>query len=139
MTFEIALNIIPGQIYKRLPEDNFVDPGNVTRDPLALYPLWQMVFYFHDNIGDVVGVQVGVWGDSEEVAYISEYGYLGPYVIPTPTPTISPTPALTPSPESTPRTETFPATLVFVAAVGIALAAIGLLIYLKKRHRGRRI
>jgi hypothetical protein len=101
MTFEIALNMIPGQIYKRLPEDNFVDPGNVTRDPLALYPLWQMVFYFHENIGDVVGVQVGVWGDSEEVAYISEYGYLGPYVIPTPTPTISPTPASTPSPEPT--------------------------------------
>jgi hypothetical protein len=39
------------------------------------------------------------------------------------------------NPEPTPRTETFPATLVFVASIGIALAVIGLLVYIKKRHR----
>jgi len=52
---------------------------------------------------------------------------------PSPTPTQAPTP--TPSPEPTPITETFPASLVFVASVGIALAVIGLMVYLKKRQR----
>lgn len=38
----------------------------------------------------------------------------------------------TPSPEPTPMAETFPASLVFVVSIGIALAVIGLLVYLKR-------
>jgi parallel beta-helix repeat protein len=49
-------------------------------------------------------------------------------------PTPTPTPTPTPSPEPTPIAETFPASLIFVASVGIALAVMGLLVYLKKRH-----
>jgi len=44
-------------------------------------------------------------------------------------------PTPTPSPEPAAQPATFPPSLVFVASVGIALAAIGLLVYLKKRHR----
>jgi LPXTG-motif cell wall-anchored protein len=43
----------------------------------------------------------------------------------------------TPSPELTPLVEAFPTSLVFIASVGIALAAIGLLVYLKKRQRNK--
>jgi hypothetical protein len=46
---------------------------------------------------------------------------------------LNPAPTPTPSPEPTPMAGTFPATLVFVASVGIALGAVGLLVYLKKR------
>lgn len=44
-------------------------------------------------------------------------------------------PTPTPSPEPTPKPEPFPTTLIFVASVGIALAVIGFLVYLKKRRR----
>jgi len=72
----VTLSMIPGEIYNRDPDDHFVNPGNATRDPLALYPQWQMVFYFNKSIGGAVGIQVGVWGDTTEIAYISEYGYM---------------------------------------------------------------
>ncbi|MEM3378572.1 MAG: hypothetical protein QW674_06465 [Candidatus Bathyarchaeia archaeon] len=74
---EVGLSMIPGLFYNRDPNDHFVDPGSAVRDPLALYPLWQMVFYFNASVGGAVGIQVGVWGDTKEIAYISEYGYLG--------------------------------------------------------------
>ncbi|MEJ5326929.1 MAG: hypothetical protein WHU54_01575 [Candidatus Bathyarchaeia archaeon] len=77
MTYTIALNMIPGQIYNRDPNDHFVNPGSAVRDPLALYPLWESVFYFGKNIGQTVGIAVGVWGDTKEIAYITPYGYLG--------------------------------------------------------------
>jgi hypothetical protein len=139
MTYQIAVNMIPGQIYKQLPEDNFVDPGNVTRDPLALYPLWQMVFYFHENIGDTVGIQVGVWGDSKEVAYISEYGYLDPYVIPTPVPEIAPIPTPTMpnmGPTSPPSYPDFYPELVFGAILLPVAITVGIVLwlYFKKLH-----
>jgi hypothetical protein len=56
---------------------------------------------------------------------------------PTPAPSITPSPSpipkTTPSPSPTPESEPFSASLVFVASLGIALAVIGLLVYIKKR------
>jgi catechol 2,3-dioxygenase-like lactoylglutathione lyase family enzyme len=72
----ISLNMVPGQFYNRDPDDHFVSAGNATRDPLGLYPHWKMVFYF-DRIGNTYGIQVGVWGDTTEIAYISPVGSLG--------------------------------------------------------------
>ena len=140
--------MIPGQIYNRDPEDHFVSGGNATRDPLALYPQWQMVFYFNKSIGGAVGIQVGVWGDTKEVAYISEYGYLGgqggnpttpttpsPSMEPTPTPSSSPEPISTPT--STPYHEPQQTEQEIIIGAGVAAAVIvaflGLLIYLIKR------
>ncbi|MGD6932788.1 MAG: hypothetical protein ACQCN5_01100 [Candidatus Bathyarchaeia archaeon] len=55
--------------------------GNITstlsRDPLTLFPYWQFHFYFNEEIGGCIGVQVGVWGDTKEIAYSSGYGVLG--------------------------------------------------------------
>jgi len=51
----------------------------------------------------------------------------------TPAPSPAPSPEPTGTPEATSQPATFPATLIFVGAVGIALAAIGLFVYFKKR------
>ena len=79
MTSTIDLNMIPGQTYNNSLNNalNFASMGNTTRNPLTLYPLWQTIFYFSKHIGDAVGIQVGVWGDTKEIAYVSEYGFLG--------------------------------------------------------------
>jgi nitrous oxidase accessory protein NosD len=52
---------------------------------------------------------------------------------PTPTPFSSPTPKLTPTPEA----EIFPTTLVIGAVVAVVVVCLGLLVYLKKRHKLR--
>jgi len=74
----IILNMVPGEIYN--DEVNKANPtvsgGNATRDPMALYPLWETVLYFSKSVGSVHGIAVGVWGDTKEIAYISEYGYM---------------------------------------------------------------
>jgi hypothetical protein len=74
----IELNLISGQIYNDSLNEalNFASMGSKVRDPLTLYPLWQSVFYFSRSIGGAVGIQVGVWGDTEELAYCTTYGYL---------------------------------------------------------------
>jgi hypothetical protein len=74
-----------------------VDPGGVNREPLSLYPRWNMLFYF-ESIGGLGGVQVCVWGDTKEIAYVRLYGAHG--FPPFETPGTSPTPE--PQPESTP-------------------------------------
>ncbi|MDR2707593.1 MAG: hypothetical protein LBB87_02440, partial [Nitrososphaerota archaeon] len=48
----------------------------------TLYPFWTAVFYFSYPIGNVYGVQVGVWGDTGEVAYCWETGSLGSSDVP---------------------------------------------------------
>ena len=104
MTYSIALNMIPGQIYNNSLNNamNFASVGNLTRNPLALYPLWQAVFYFSKSIGETVGIQVGLWGDTKEIAYISPVGYLGDSVqVPTETLPPSNSPQPSHSPQST--------------------------------------
>jgi hypothetical protein len=75
----MVLNMVPGEIYNtELNKANpVVSGGNATRDPLALYPLWETVLYFNESIGGTSGIAVGVWGDTKEVAYITPYGHLG--------------------------------------------------------------
>ncbi|MEM0216988.1 MAG: hypothetical protein QXK78_04655 [Candidatus Bathyarchaeia archaeon] len=73
---EVTLNMVPGLFHRREIPDNFVNEGSAVRDPLALYPLWQVIFYFK-KIGGMVGIAIGVWGDTGEIAYLTPYGYLG--------------------------------------------------------------
>jgi|WetSurMetagenome_2_1015567.scaffolds.fasta_scaffold79475_2 hypothetical protein len=161
---EISFSMIPGQMYK-MNQDNFVDPGSVTREPLVLYPQWKMIFYF-EMIGGAAGIQVGVWGDTKEIAYISLYGYLGalgvsdtatsPEPQPENTPTNSPeslvdnSPVPTPpptteaSPETTQRENPYeigisnPSTNVFLASGAIATTVVAVavaLAVLKRRKK----
>jgi hypothetical protein len=46
-------------------------PSKIPRSVLTLYPLWYFQFYFNSS----VGIQVGVWGDTGEVAYCNAFGY----------------------------------------------------------------
>jgi hypothetical protein len=61
-------------------EDHF--PSRLLRDPLTIYPNYQIHFYFEEKIAGCSGVQVGVWGDTGEVLYCSGYGYLGTFGLP---------------------------------------------------------
>jgi hypothetical protein len=78
VTPSVGIAMVPGQEFN----DSLVKTlnwtaGSTVRDPLTLYPLWQTVFYLNQSVGDAVGVQVGVWGDTTEVAYCSEFSYFG--------------------------------------------------------------
>lgn len=139
MTYTIVLNMIPGQIYNRDPDDHFVNPGSAVRDPLALYPLWESVFYFGENVGHTVGIAVGVWGDTKEIAYITPYGYLGdmggsetaPVATPTPTES-SATPSEVPM---EPENNSPPNAYLIVGLATIAIIAAVAAIALIKRSR----
>ena len=52
-------------------------PTKLQRDPYTLYPCWHLYFYFNETIGDLVGIQVGVWGDTSEISFARGYGFLG--------------------------------------------------------------
>ena len=76
---DVDLGMIPGQIRNDSANDDLQDinMGNTTRNPLALYPIWQAIFYFNKPVGNIDGIQVGVWGDTKEIAYCNPTGFLG--------------------------------------------------------------
>jgi hypothetical protein len=133
VTSTIILNMMPGQIYNKIPEDHFVNPGNATRDPLALYPMWETVFYFSRSIGHTVGIAVGVWGDTKEIAYITPYGYLGGSGENAATPTTPTEPSTTPSETSAesesgenPPLNTYLIGGIAVITIAVVVAAVAL-------------
>jgi hypothetical protein len=78
MKHKADLQMVPGKaLLGGLPPvlDNIYST-KTDRDPLMLYPLWHFIFYFSKPIGDTVGVEIGVWADSKEIAYCQDYGYL---------------------------------------------------------------
>ncbi|MCL1971169.1 MAG: hypothetical protein FWF66_06940 [Candidatus Bathyarchaeota archaeon] len=82
MRSEVGLLMISGQQYNNPINNELLAQGtgvsfSADRDALTLYPFWSAVFYFSYPIGNVYGVQVGVWGDTGEVAYCWEQGFLG--------------------------------------------------------------
>jgi hypothetical protein len=52
--------------------------GILPRDSDKLYPYWQVMFYFEKPIYSKIGIEVGVWGDTQEIDYCSAFGVLGP-------------------------------------------------------------
>ncbi|MCL2135094.1 MAG: hypothetical protein FWH37_06025 [Candidatus Bathyarchaeota archaeon] len=82
MHSEVSLGMIPGQFDNNNLNNAFLEVGvgnvySVERDPTVLYPFWSAIFYFNSSIGNIDGIQVGVWGDTGEVAYCYERGHLG--------------------------------------------------------------
>jgi len=124
---ESSLVMSPGQLYN---DSGLIglSMGSTPRDGLMFYPLWEFLFYLDKPIGDIQGIQVGVWGDTKEIAYCGTYGFYG-------TPALSPSPdPITPQPGAT---SPFNALLVtLAAALGLTIAAI-IGITLKKRKRNR--
>jgi hypothetical protein len=69
--YDVNMYMVP----HRYEESDF--PSKISRDPLTLYPYWQLHFYFNGSIAGIQGVQVGVWGDTGEIIYCSGFGYFG--------------------------------------------------------------
>ncbi len=127
LTFESSMVMAAGQLYNdsRLIDLNM---GSSSRDGLTLYPLWKFLFYFDEPMGDMQGIQVGVWGDTKEIAYCGTYGFFGVSATSSPSPDSAPS---QPIDSSVP----FDAWLVvFVAVLGLAIAALSAVV-LKKRKR----
>jgi len=77
----VKLDMIPGQIDNTTAEDHTVNQGNATRDPLALYPYWFMVFYFDKPVPagrrSIPGIAVGLWGDTLEIGLTGLAEHMG--------------------------------------------------------------
>jgi hypothetical protein len=125
---ETALSMVPGQIYNNSLNAavKFATMGSAVREPLSLYPLWQYVFYFDASIDGAIGIQVGVWGDTKEVAYCSTFGYYGE-----PT-TVLLTPEPTTAPESPANGTTIVIVLIAIACVSALVAISG---YVARRKK----
>lgn len=134
----VKLNMIPGQIHNIAAEDNFVNPSNATRDPLALYPQWFLVFYFNKSIAaghrSIAGIAVGLWGDTKEIAStgISDYkGVTGEHPYTTTEPSSTQTENTTKSESSNPSSSMY--LIAGIAATAIAIAVV--VVALKKRRK----
>jgi len=83
MRSDVGFLMIPGQYYNSSRNNNLLEQGvgvsmgSTVRDALMLYPMWTAIFYFSQPIGNIEGIQIGVWGDTKEVAYCDANGFLG--------------------------------------------------------------
>jgi hypothetical protein len=78
--FTLKLVNSSGQTYEIKPKLSnsaiasvFMFPRNSTQ----LYPFWKIQILFSGSYGNVVGIEVGIWGDTKEIDSCHEYGYLG--------------------------------------------------------------
>ncbi len=128
----------------------------ISTAPLGMHSLsGSTILSLPNGRHEIVGIGITWFNGTTDGIFYSESVYFTvdspidyvptPTTVTTPTPTPPPTPAPSPTPKPTlspeptifvtPLAEPFPASLVFVAAVGIALAVIGLLVHFKKRKR----
>jgi hypothetical protein len=117
-----ALVMVPGDAFSANTALNW-SSGGIERNPLTLYPLWETLFYLNQRVGDAVGVQVGVWGDTQQIAYCSEYTLFG-----------SASPPETSKTQLSTESPQLPSESV-LAAVGILIATIVAVCVVLKRRR----
>jgi hypothetical protein len=93
---EISLNMVSGQSFNNTLNNtlNFVN-SSVVREPLVLYPLWGAFVYFTTPLGNIDGIQVGIWGDTSEVAQLNTFSQLQHTLTPIATPPTAPNNGLT--------------------------------------------
>jgi hypothetical protein len=75
---DVSLVVIPGQLHNNELNDALLEAGvgtsySVKRDALTLYPFLSATFYLNKPVGNVNGVQVSVWGDTQEVTSCYEH------------------------------------------------------------------
>lgn len=70
----VTVELTPGQLYNESLGDGFHFGSSTVRNGLTLYPLWNFLFYFTEPILSTMAVQVGVWGDTNEIAFCNGYG-----------------------------------------------------------------
>jgi hypothetical protein len=93
---EISLNMVSGQSFNNTLNNqlNFVN-SSVVREPLVLYPFWGAFVYFTTPLGNIDGIQVGIWGDTSQVAQINTFSQLQHTITPIPTQPSAPNNGLT--------------------------------------------
>jgi hypothetical protein len=140
VTTEISLNMIPGQTFNTALNNalNYANSSK-TRDPLGLYPFWQATIYFNETIGNIGGTQVGIWGDTKEIAYTNTYGHHGPGLSDTSTsqPTATVSQLASPESASTPLSEPSQTSLPveLIAITGVLVIAVVLAIGVTRSPR----
>ncbi len=84
-----------------------------------------------------VSIMRGLPGDFSEYIYYEALSDTVSFTVdapePSPEPTSTPTPTPTTTPEATSQLAAFPVQLFYLSSAGIALGAVGLLVYFKKR------
>jgi hypothetical protein len=80
------------------------------RNPNVLYPFWQIRYYFSKAYYSDYGIQVGIWGDTQKVAYCESLTHLGGV---NPTPTIQTI--------ITPTGNTIPLSVIILVSLMIAI------------------
>lgn len=141
---EIGLLMIPGQIYNNSADRDlhYINVGNATRDPLMLYPFWQAIFYFTEQIGSLAGIQVGIWGDTKEIAYCDTYGFLGSSNQLSASPSASGQPS-TSTPDNSDQTSksttqllpVLPVETLLLALLVVTVVLTLAVVFIKKRHK----
>lgn len=140
-TVDIGFTMIPGRQFNNELNnalgDRGVNEGNATRDPLKLYPYWSATFYF-EPISNHQGVQVQMWGDTKEIAYITLYSVRSNSLVPsTPTPEPTPTPTPISNPESipseTPQPTKLPSTIWIFAVLATTFALTVATLLIKRK------
>jgi hypothetical protein len=119
--------------------------GSTQRDGLTLYPLWKFLFHC-EPIGGVQSIQVGVWGDTKEIAYCGTYGFFGmPATSSSPQPTMEPSNSPSPSPTLQPTLEPiktpdfvqigdFTPAIILISTIAFVIA-VGAIVCFKKHKR----
>jgi hypothetical protein len=91
------------------------------RDTPTLYPIWRFQIQFEEPLYGVVGLQIGVWGDTQEISYVESYGYLG-------------TQSLTPQPSTQNENNAMQSTcFIITVATVVAICFLAIFIAIKNR------
>lgn len=105
------------------------------REPLTLYPIWNIQLYFDKIYYTYYGIQAVIWGDTGQVIFFNPTGMGGG----TPVDNTSANPSVTssPSPSAAAVSEFPPESSMYTVGViaVVAVALIGVTIALKKRHK----
>jgi len=88
---------------------------------IALYPLWIITFKFYKPVYDIIGITVGVWGDTGQIENCQAEGINGPPSSTQPNPTTTPTGTAAQTNIDLSIAIIGTVVLLFVAALGITL------------------
>lgn len=105
------------------------------REPLTLYPHWQVALYFDRTYpGFVIGVEVGIWADTGEIHYINPIS-TGGGLPPKDSSTPSPEPEPKPSPKPNFSNTRIPIEYIYAIVVIIAVTAASAIGYLHLKRK----
>ena len=124
--------------------DSYSVPSKISRDPLTIYPLLHIYFYFNSRSGGSQGLELLVWGDTGEIRYCTAVGkgfyengpmYYTNDLLQNPQPTEEQEQFPSDEPEETQPTDLNPLTLLAVGCL-VAVPTISISVLALKRKTG---